>query len=63
VQRARVDTAASCACTATSIPSPAGEIHVLRIAGEVDLLTIAVLQCALTSGLAHGRTIAAALRP
>jgi anti-anti-sigma factor len=54
VQHARVDAAALCACTATSIPSPAGEVLVLRVDGEVDLLTIEVLQGALTSGLARG---------
>jgi hypothetical protein len=54
VQRARVDAAALCLCTARSIPAPAGEVRVLRVAGEVDLLTIAVLQGALTSGLARG---------
>jgi anti-sigma B factor antagonist len=54
VQRAGVDAAALCSCTATSIPSRAGEILVLRVAGEVDLLTITVLQGALTSGLARG---------
>jgi anti-sigma B factor antagonist len=56
VHRARVDAAAAalCSCTATSIPSPAGEVLVLRVAGEVDLLTIAVLQGALTCGLARG---------
>jgi anti-sigma B factor antagonist len=54
VQRAGVDAAALCSCTATSIPAPTGEVLVLRVAGEVDLLTIAVLQGALTSGLARG---------
>jgi hypothetical protein len=54
VQPARVDAAALCLCTARSIPAPAGEVRVLRVAGEVDLLTIAVLQGALTSGLARG---------
>ena len=44
VQRARVDAAALCSCTATSIPTPAGEVLVLRVAGEVDLLTNEVLQ-------------------
>lgn len=53
VQRARVDAAALCSCTKTSVPAPAGEVLVLRVAGEVDLLTIAVLQGALTSGLAR----------
>jgi len=54
VQRGRVDAAAMCSCTAMSIPAPAGEVLVLRVAGEVDLLTIAVLQGALNSGLARG---------
>jgi anti-anti-sigma factor len=54
IQRAQVDAAALCSCTATSIPAPAGEVLVLRVAGEVDLLTIEVLQGALTSGLARG---------
>lgn len=54
VQRARDDAAALCSCTATSIPAPAGEVRVLRVVGEVDLLTIEVLQGALTSGLARG---------
>jgi hypothetical protein len=44
IQRARVDTPASCSCTATSIPAPAGEVLLLRVAGEVDLLTVAILQ-------------------
>jgi hypothetical protein len=54
IQRARVDAAALCSCTTTSIPAPAGEVLVLRVAGEVDLLTIAILQGALTSALARG---------
>ena len=57
VQRARDDAAALCSCTATSIPAPAGEVRVLRVAGEVDLLTIEVLQGALTSSLARGPTV------
>lgn len=47
------DAAAQCSCTATSLPSPAGEIVVLRVAGEVDLSTLPVLQAALTNGLAR----------
>jgi anti-anti-sigma factor len=43
-----------CSCSTTSIPAPAGEVLVLRVAGEVDLLTIDVLQGALTSSLARG---------
>ncbi len=54
VHRARVDAAALCSCTATSIPAPAGEVLVLQVTGEVDLLTIEVLQGALISGLARG---------
>lgn len=53
VQRARVDAAALCSCTRTSIPVSGGEVLVLRVDGEVDLLTIAVLRDALTSGLAR----------
>jgi anti-sigma B factor antagonist len=53
IQRARVDAAAACSCTATSIPTPSGEVLVLRVDGEVDLLTVAILQDALTSGLAR----------
>src|ERR1700754_3584431 len=53
VQRARVDAAAFCSCTVASIPVPAGEVLVLRVAGAVDLLTLPVLQSALTSGLAR----------
>ena len=54
IQRARDDAAALCSCTATSIPTPSGEVEVLRVDGEVDLLTVATLQDALTSGLARG---------
>lgn len=39
--------AAACSCTTESLPSPAGELIVLRVAGEVDLLTIPVLRAAL----------------
>jgi anti-sigma B factor antagonist len=53
-QRDRVDFTAWCSCTVTSIPSLAGEVLVLRVDGEVDLLTVAVLQGALTDGLARG---------
>ena len=53
-RRTRVDAAALCSCSATSIAAPAGEVLVLRVVGEVDLLTIDVLQGALTSSLARG---------
>lgn len=42
-----------CACRATSFSSAAGEIIVLQVGGDVDLLTLAVLQAALTDGLAR----------
>jgi anti-anti-sigma factor len=42
-----------CSCTATSIPAAAGEVLVLRVVGEIDLLTVAVLRSALTSSLAR----------
>jgi anti-anti-sigma factor len=54
IRRARVDAVASCSCAATALASPAGEVLVLRVAGEVDLLTIAVLQGALRNSLARG---------
>ncbi len=43
---------ALCSCTATSLSS--GEIIVLRVAGEVDLSTVPVLQAALTDNLKRG---------
>jgi anti-anti-sigma factor len=52
--RARVDAAALCSCTPMSIPAPAGDVLVLRVTGEVDLLTIPTLQSALISSLARG---------
>ncbi|MQA15179.1 MAG: STAS domain-containing protein [Pseudonocardiaceae bacterium] len=39
--------AAACSCTTESLPSPAGELTVLRVGGEVDLLTTPVLRAAL----------------
>jgi len=51
---AQADHDGQCSCTTISIPSPAGEVLVLRVAGAVDMLTIAVLQSALTGGLARG---------
>lgn len=38
---------ASCSCTAIPLFSPAGEIIVLRVSGEVDLATIDLLRAAL----------------
>lgn len=43
-----------CSCHATSVPAPAGEIVVLRVAGEVDRSTLGILQDALTESLARG---------
>lgn len=40
-----------CCCTATSLRCSAGEITVLRVAGEVDLCTLPNLQVALDSSL------------
>jgi len=51
---APADAAALCSCRATSLSSPAGEIIVVHVAGEVDLFTISVLQTALTESLARG---------
>jgi anti-anti-sigma factor len=50
---ATTEAGASCSCEAMSLATPAGEIIVLRVAGEVDLLTLAVLQAALADGLAR----------
>lgn len=36
-----------CSCTPTTVPSPAGEMLVLRAAGEIDTFTSDVLQTAL----------------
>jgi anti-anti-sigma factor len=37
----------SCSCSVTSLPSPTGEVVVLRVAGEVDLHSLPVLRAAL----------------
>lgn len=44
----------TCSCTAMSLSSPAGEVIVVQVAGEVDLFTIAVLREALADSLARG---------
>lgn len=44
---------AQCSCTATSMASPAGEVIVVRVAGEVDLLTISYLRDALADSVAR----------
>ena len=43
-----------CACTAVSLGVPPDDVIVLRVAGEVDLSTGAVLQAALADSLARG---------
>ena len=54
VDRALDSAAALCSCTSTSLPSSAGEVIVLRVAGEVDLSTVPVLQAALADSVARG---------
>jgi hypothetical protein len=54
VDRALDSAAALCSCTSTSLSSPAGEVIVLRVAGEVDLSTVSVLQAALADSVARG---------
>ena len=41
-------TGTSCSCHTTSLPTPAGEIVVVRVSGEIDLSNDHVLQAALT---------------
>lgn len=43
-----------CWCTAESMPSPTGEIVVLRVGGDVDLATAWVLEQALANSIARG---------
>jgi anti-sigma B factor antagonist len=45
------DPATLCACTVSSVSLSAGDIVVLRVAGEIDLGTDAVLRCALDAVL------------
>lgn len=40
-----------CRCSLTALPSPAGNIVVLRVTGEVDLATVGLVQTALNSAL------------
>lgn len=44
---------AVCTCTVTALPSPAGEVRLLAVAGEIDLCSLSRLQAALTGVLAH----------
>ncbi len=50
----RADAASVYSYTEASLSSPAGEIVVLRIAGEVDLSTITALQATLAGNLSRG---------
>jgi anti-anti-sigma factor len=43
-----------CSCVGMSFTSPAGEVIVVRVAGEVDMLTISVMRDALADSLARG---------
>ena len=40
-----------CWCAVTTLPTPVGHIVVLRVAGEIDLFTVAIMQTALTAVL------------
>ncbi len=50
---ARGDLVPLCSCSAMSLPSPTGEVIVLRVAGEVDLCSLPVLRAALTEVLSR----------
>lgn len=50
---ARGDPGGGCWCSTMVLPSPTGEVIVLRVAGEVDLSSVAVLRAALSAVLAH----------
>lgn len=41
----------ACSCELETVSGPAGPIMVLRVAGEVDVLTVAVLEHALTAAV------------
>ena len=43
-----------CSCTAVSLSSPAGEVIVVQVVGEVDMSTLPVLRDALADSLARG---------
>ena len=46
--------AVMCSCTAVSLSSPAGEVIVVQVVGEVDMFTVPVLRDALADGFARG---------
>lgn len=48
---AREASPVTCSCTAESLSAPAGEIVVLRVGGEVDMLTLPELAAALDGSL------------
>jgi anti-anti-sigma factor len=44
----------TCSCTAVSLSSPAGEVIVVRVVGEVDMSTVSCVRDALDDSLARG---------
>lgn len=44
---------AACSCSATCLPTPAGPVILVRVAGEVDIATHHLLRTAITAGLAR----------
>ena len=42
-----------CGCTVKALPSPAGEVMLLELAGEIDICSLSGLQAALTGVLAR----------
>lgn len=48
VAAASIPDRAACFCELANEPGPAGEIVVLRVAGEIDMLTLPILRDALT---------------
>lgn len=51
VAAAHHDPAVACGCDVHTETGPAGEIVVLRVAGEIDLLTLPLVQTALTAAM------------
>lgn len=47
------DTSTRCTCSTTAMPAPDGLVIVLRVAGEVDLCTVGLLQTVLDTVLAR----------
>lgn len=51
VDPAGSDHATACSCELETVPGPAGPIPVLRVAGEIDLLTLPLLEHSLTAAV------------